>query len=69
MWLPGDAFTALKCQPLLLSSPRAELRSLHVWCKSYTASMPKQAQLLSYWLQTHQMVGQTGPTRESFQLH
>lgn len=36
MWPPGDVFTALKCQPLLLSSPGAKLRSLHMWCKSYT---------------------------------
>lgn len=42
MWLPGDVFTALKCQPLLLSSPGAELRSLHVWCKSYTTGPHRQ---------------------------
>lgn len=68
MWLPGDVFTALKCQPLLLSSPGAELRPCMCGVRAtppgHTASMPKQAPLLSYWLQTHQMVGQTGLTRE-----
>lgn len=42
MWLPGDAFTALKCQLLVLSSLGAELRSLHVWCKSYTTGPHRQ---------------------------
>lgn len=53
-WPPGDAFPALKCQPLLLSSPGAQLRSLRMWCRSYTTGphhqYAEQAQLLSYWL-------------------